>query len=61
MKFYPVIAAIAVLCRAHTTTLKEASALIQQYAEAYASGEVIKALEQDHKRTIAILDGKVPS
>lgn len=49
-------AAIADLCRARSTTLQEAADLIQSYAEAFASGEVIKALEQQHARTMAIME-----
>lgn len=47
---------IAQLARAHTTTLEEAASLIQSYADAYASGEVIKAIEQQHARNMAILE-----
>lgn len=50
-------AAIAELVRARTTTLQEAADLIQHYAEAYASGEVIKALDRQHARNMAILEG----
>lgn len=49
-------AAIAELCRARTTTLQEAADLIQHYAEAYASAEVIKAVTKEHNRVMALLE-----
>jgi DNA-binding transcriptional regulator YbjK len=50
-------AAIADLVRARTTTLQEAADLIQHYAEAYAIGEVTKAMQQQHDRYMAMLEG----
>lgn len=48
--------AIAELARARTTTIEEAASLIQSFADTHASAEVIKALEQQHLRNMAILE-----
>lgn len=47
---------VAMAVRMPSTTLEEATGLIESYAKAYASGEVIKALEQQHARNMAILE-----
>lgn len=47
---------IVAIIRLPTTTFGEAVELVKAYACAYASGEVIKAVEQQHNRTMAILE-----
>jgi hypothetical protein len=46
---------IAAVVRAPGTTFEDAARLIQSYAVTFASGEVIKAIEQQHERTMAII------
>jgi len=47
---------VANAVRNFNVTTDEAAKLIQSYAEAFASGEVIKALEKQHARNMAILE-----
>jgi hypothetical protein len=47
---------VAVLARAPTTTLGQAESLIASFVAAAVSGAVLKACEESHARTMAILD-----
>lgn len=52
---------IAALARASTTSLDEAADLIQSFANVAAHAASAKAIEEQHARTIAILDASIES
>lgn len=57
MSGMPSAKTIAEVVRASAVTLDEATRLIESYAAAFASGEVIKAISEQHERTMKIVGG----